>query len=160
MNALESLLYDVAHLFLMPVLVLIACALLYAFAALGAFLFEAVQRRRGRHRSDLRASHALGRGTCDDLELWIIKRLEWLRITSRVAPMLGLVATMIPMGPALLALTRSDAQSVGENLVVAFSAVILALVAASITFLVLTVRRRWLLEELRAIERDLAPGAR
>jgi biopolymer transport protein ExbB/TolQ len=67
--------------------------------------------------------------------------------------MLGLVATMIPMGPALLALTRNDAQGVGENLVVAFSAVILALIAASITFLILTVRRRWALQELRDIER-------
>lgn len=60
---------------------------------------------------------------------------------------------MIPMGPALLALSRGDAASVGENLVVALSAVILALVAASVTFLVLTVRRRWLLDELRALER-------
>ncbi len=89
----------------------------------------------------------------DDLELTIMRRLEWLRIVSRTAPMLGLVATMIPMGPALLALSRGEAASVGENLVVAFSAVILALVAASITFFILTIRRRWLLEELRGIER-------
>jgi biopolymer transport protein ExbB/TolQ len=60
---------------------------------------------------------------------------------------------MIPMGPALLALTRSDAQSVGENMVVAFSSVILALVSASLTFFIMTVRRRWLLEELRHFER-------
>ncbi len=62
------------------------------------------------------------------------------------------------MGPALLALTRNDAQGTGENLVVAFSAVILALVAASITFFILTVRRRWLLQELRAVERAREAG--
>jgi hypothetical protein len=45
----------------------------------------------------------------DDLEIWILRQLEWLRVVSRTAPMLGLVATMIPMGPALLALTRNDA---------------------------------------------------
>ncbi|KLI98002.1 MotA/TolQ/ExbB proton channel family protein [Luteimonas sp. FCS-9] len=153
MNLLESSLYDLAHLFLVPVLVLILLALAYAFLVLGAFVFEALQRRRGRHRSALAAASARRAMASDDLELWILRRLEWLRITSRTAPMLGLVATMIPMGPALLALTRNDAQAVGESLVVAFSAVILALVAASITFLVLTVRRRWLLEELREIER-------
>jgi biopolymer transport protein ExbB/TolQ len=87
-----------------------------------------------------------------------MKRLEWLRIVSRTAPMLGLVATMIPMGPALLGLSRGDAKSVGENLAVAFSAVILALVAASITFFVLTIRRRWLLEELRTVERARETG--
>lgn len=89
----------------------------------------------------------------DDVELAIMKRLELLRIVSRTAPMLGLVATMIPMGLALLGLSRGDAASVGENLVVAFSSVILALVAASITFFILTIRRRWLLEELRTVER-------
>lgn len=153
MNFLETSLYDLAHLFLIPVLLLILAALAYAFVSLGAFFLELWQRWRGRYRSRLAAHHAHAGGSSDDLELWILKRLEWLRITSRTAPMLGLVATMIPMGPALLALTRNDAQGVGENLVVAFSAVILALIAASITFLILTVRRRWALQELRDIER-------
>ena len=153
MNELESTLYALTRLFMTPVLLLILAALIYAFVALGTFAVEAWQRRRGNYRSPLgewRQQTNLG---SDDLELWIMKRLEWLRITSRSAPMLGLVATMIPMGPALLALTRSDAQGVGDNLVVAFSAVILALVSASITFFVLTIRRRWLLQELREIER-------
>jgi biopolymer transport protein ExbB/TolQ len=56
---------------------------------------------------------------------------------------------MIPMGPALLSLSENNTKNVSENLVVAFSAVITALLAASITFVILTVRRRWLLTELR-----------
>lgn len=148
MNGFESGLFEVSRLFLLPVLVLISTSLAYAFVALGMFLVEAVQRGRGRCRPVLAAD-----APSDDLELTIMKRLEWLRIVSRTAPMLGLVATMIPMGPALLALSRGDAASVGDNLVVAFSAVILALVGASITFFILTVRRRWLLEELRQVER-------
>ncbi|MBG4777710.1 MotA/TolQ/ExbB proton channel family protein [Pseudomonas aeruginosa] len=158
MNGLETSLYELTRLFLLPVLLLILAALAYAFVALGGFAMEAGQRRRGRYRSRLAAGLALHGGNSDDLELWIMQRLEWLRITSRSAPMLGLVATMIPMGPALLALTRNDAQGIGENLVVAFSAVILALVAASITFFILTVRRRWLLQELRAVERAREAG--
>ena len=156
MTLLESAFYDLAGLLLVPVLVLILLSLAYAVFALGGFLVEAVQRLRGRAASTLRAYQRRTGAASDDLELLIMRRLEWLRITARSAPMLGLIATMIPMGPALLALTRSDARGVGENLVVAFSAVILALAAASISFLVLTVRRRWLLEELRAIEREAA----
>lgn len=153
MNSLELGLYETSRLFLVPILLLIAAALAYAFVALGMFLAEAVQRRRGGHRPALAAdAHS------DDLELVIIRRLEWLRIVARTAPMLGLVATMIPMGPALLALSRGDAGAVGENLVVAFSAVILALVAASIAFFILTIRRRWLIEELRAVERAREAG--
>jgi hypothetical protein len=149
MNGLELGLYEVSHLFLGPVLALIAGALAYSLIAFGMFLVEAGQRWRGSDRAVLGDASA----GSDDLELAIMKRLEWLRIVSRTAPMLGLVATMIPMGPALLALSRGDAASVGENLVVAFSAVILALVSASLTFFILTIRRRWLLEELRLIER-------
>lgn len=153
MNELESTLYALTRLFMTPVLLLIVAALIYAFVALGTFAVEAWQRRSGIYRSPLGEYGQQSGFTSDDLELWIMKRLEWLRITSRSVPMLGLVATMIPMGPALLALTTSDAQAVGNNLVVAFSAVILALVSASITFFVLTIRRRWLLQELREIER-------
>ncbi len=153
MNFFESSLYEVARLFLLPVLVLIVLSLAYAFVVLGMFLAEAWQRWRGTYLSRLMKYHAETRAQSDDLELWILHRLEWLRIVSRASPMLGLVATMIPMGPALLALSNNEAKGIGENLVVAFSAVILALVSASITYFVLTVRRRWLLEELRAFER-------
>jgi biopolymer transport protein ExbB/TolQ len=153
MTIVESSLYDLARLFLLPVLILILIALAYAFLALGAFLMEGWQRWRGTYRSRLAAHQAVSDARSDDLEVWILQRLEWLRIVSRSAPMLGLVATMIPMGPALLALSNNDAKGIGQNLVVAFSAVILALISASITFTILTVRRRWLLQELRTIER-------
>ena len=156
MNGFESALYQLAHLFLVPVLVLVVLALAYTFVALGGFVVEAWQRRDRGYRSALAAHHAATGASPAELELWVMRKLEWLRITARSVPMLGLVATMIPMGPALLALTRNDAASVGENLVVAFSSVILALVSASIAFLVLTVRRRWLLQELVAIERAQA----
>lgn len=152
MTVFESGLYDLSRLFLAPVLVLILAALAYVFAGLGGFAMEAWQRRRGVYRSRLAAHQSRTGCTSEDLELWIIRRLEWLRIIARSTPMLGLVATMIPMGPALLALSRNDAEAVGDNLVVAFSAVVLALISASVAFFLLTVRRRWLLEDLRAIE--------
>ncbi|MEI2417002.1 MotA/TolQ/ExbB proton channel family protein [Orrella sp. JC864] len=155
---IETLLYDVSRVFLAPVMLLIAAALAYALAMLGAFLVEAWQRRRGL-RTPALSAYAAGTPdgpppASDDLELWIMKRLEWLRIVSRTAPMLGLIATMIPMGPALLALGTGDGAAVGRNMVAAFSAVILALLAASICFFILTIRRRWLLQDLRRIERQ------
>ena len=154
MTALDFGLYELAKLFLLPVLGLIVLSLVYAMVVLGAFLMEGAQRTTGRYCSRLRAYQAESGATSDDMELWILRQLEWLRIVSRGAPMLGLVATMIPMGPALLALSNNDAKAVGGNLVVAFSAVIIALISATVTFTVLTVRRRWLLEELRTIERE------
>ena len=43
----------------------------------------------------------------EDLEVAAMRRLEFIRIATRVTPMLGLIATLIPMGPALLALTKT-----------------------------------------------------
>jgi biopolymer transport protein ExbB/TolQ len=157
-SILEAGLFELTKLFLIPVLLLILAALAYAFVALGMFAAEGWQRMRGTHQSRLAAYQMASGSGSDDLELWILRRLEWLRIVARTAPMLGLVATMIPMGPALLALTANDAKAIGDNLAVAFSAVILALVSASIAFVVLTIRRRWLLVELRALERTGAAG--
>lgn len=148
MDGLELDLHEVSRLFHLPVLALIVASLAYSLIALGMFLMEAWQR----WRSGLQLVAGSVPVDSDDLQLRIMKRLEWLRIVSRTAPMLGLVATMIPMGPALLALSSGEAAAVGETLVVAFSAVILALVSASITFFILTIRRRWLLEELHKRE--------
>jgi biopolymer transport protein ExbB/TolQ len=155
MNEFESVLYDLTRFFLIPVMFLILVSLAYALLALGAFLMEYVQRKRQVYASELASFSRSQSGlVSDDLELWIVKRLEKLRIVTRTAPMLGLVATMISIGPALLALGEGEVSEVSSNMVVAFSAVILSLVAASITFAILTIKRRFLLEELRDLERQ------
>ncbi|HHQ1870270.1 TPA: MotA/TolQ/ExbB proton channel family protein [Acinetobacter baumannii] len=152
---IESVIYQISNIFLWPVLILILSAVVFALLSLGSFLMESVLRGRTSYQSAF-ARYLLQQKnlvSSDDLELWIVKKLEWLRIVSRTAPMLGLIATMVPMGPALLALSSGQTDQVGQNMVVAFSSVILSLVAASITFFILVIRRRWLLEELRRFER-------
>jgi biopolymer transport protein ExbB/TolQ len=64
------------------------------------------------------------------------------------------VATMIPMGPALKALGDGQLADVSRSLMVAFSAVILALIAAALTYWVVNVRRRWYAADLLAIEKE------
>ncbi len=156
MSQFEALLYQITSIFLLPALALILVALAYALVATGQLLADGLMFRHTPVRSGL-SRYAQGQGiTSDDLELWIMRRLEKLRLTSRVSPLLGLVATLIPMGPALLALAENEVASVGSNMVVAFAGVTLALIAASLSFVVLNIRRRWLFEELRLIEREQA----
>ncbi|MBM4207490.1 MAG: MotA/TolQ/ExbB proton channel family protein [Gammaproteobacteria bacterium] len=161
MSFIELSLYEVTKFFLTPVLLLIIGMFLYAFFALGVFLVELLQRLRadssGKAYPSSLDNYRQQVKDCnfEALEIFILKKLEPFRIVSRAAPMLGLVATMIPMGPALLSLSEGDSHTVSENLVVAFSAVITALLAASITFVILTLRRRWLLTELHALNNEL-----
>lgn len=153
-QTLEHLMYAVAQLFLLPTLLLIALLFLYAFWVLGEFAMLAWQRRRGAGRPLCAMHRAAGPAGLseDELDLHAHKLMEGPRIASRVTPLLGLVATMIPMGPALQGLSSGDLAQVSQNLTVAFSAVILALIAAAATFWVSHVRRRWLAEEMLDIQ--------
>lgn len=150
---LDGLLYQVANIFLIPALILIVIALIYSLYCLGDIVLESFYQRSGDMCGELTQYSHQPDVDSDDLELWVMQRLELLRLTSRVTPLLGLVATLIPMGPALLALSENNTALVGENMVVAFAGVTLALVAASISFVVLNIRRRWLFAELRRIEK-------
>lgn len=142
---LDSVLFELARLFLWPVSVGVLLAFVYAVVVLGMFGVEYLQRRR----DPLRALVLVDRSLSQDLmELAVLKDLEGVRLCSRVAPMLGLIATMIPMGPALVAVASGESQGVAQSLAPAFASVIVALASASITFVVYTVRRRWLMREL------------
>lgn len=154
-HLIENTMYTVSQLFLLPTLLLIALLFLYAFWVLGEFLMLALRRRSGGGRPLVAANRAAGGLSDDELDLRAHKLMEGPRIASRVTPMLGLVATMIPMGPALKSLSDGNLAQVSQNLMVAFSAVILALIAASITFWVVNVRRRWLAEEIIEIQRQV-----
>lgn len=153
-NLIELSMYQISQLFLIPTLVLIAALFLYAFWVLGEFALLAFYRRRGKGR--LLVSHFCRESTlsADALDVIAHKQLENPRIASRVTPMLGLVATMIPMGPALKGLSDGNLGQVSDNLAVAFAAVILSLIAAAITFWVVSVQRRWLAEELVWLQRQ------
>ena len=170
---IEAVMYQVSNQFLVPVLFIIAALFLYTFFILGAFIGQWVQRWRyaSRYRaaleslrsrmpdsSPVKGFHLLNHyrkhpdSTIDTLDLVALKELEKPRIITRVAPMLGLVGTMIPMGPALKSLADGNVQGISENLIVAFAAVIFGLVTASITFCLVTIQKRWLAAELTDIQ--------
>lgn len=150
-SMIEIFMYQVGQLFLLPVLALVALLFVYALYVLGSFTVQALQRRNPVKLGGyplMRYVESRPEATEDELDLFAHKLLEPERLASRIAPMLGLVGTMIPMGPALKSLSDGNLAQVSGSLTVAFSAVILALIAASITYWVANVRRRWLAEEL------------
>lgn len=167
---LEQLMYQLSGWFMAPVLLLIAALFIFSLYALGGFAAQWWQRRQAQV-SYQRAcqghvegsaligyplmSHAVENPDAhiDQLDLMALKELELLRITTRISPMLGLIATMVPMAPALKALGDGNVQGISENLVVAFSAVIFGMVVASLTFWLASVKKRWLASELVDIAR-------
>lgn len=165
---LEGFMYEVSNLFLPPVLVLIVSLFVYAFFQIGVFLMESMQRRsnlkkyNGYKKSSKQEglkgypiySYAIKSKIVDsdNLELEAYKKIEVISIVTRVAPMLGLVATMIPMGPALKSLSDGNIQGISENLMIAFAAVIFALITASITYWIVSKRKGWYAKEIVDIQ--------
>ncbi|HIH74999.1 MAG TPA: MotA/TolQ/ExbB proton channel family protein, partial [Methanosarcina sp.] len=57
----------------------------------------------------------------EEYEIKMAKRLENTKISSTVAPMLGLMGTLIPLGPALIGLSQGDLETLAQNLMIAFA---------------------------------------
>ncbi len=153
----EMTMYEIGQIFLIPTLLVISILFIYSIQALGAFLVNWHQRRKHqlgstnhnpRYFELIRWVAVHPNAKNDDWDIAAHKMLELPRIVSRVAPMMGLIATMIPMGPALRGLADGNIAIMASNLSVAFSSVIVALITASITFWIVSVRRRWLAEEI------------
>jgi biopolymer transport protein ExbB/TolQ len=189
--AIEELMYRVSDVFLAPVLISLLVLFAYALFALGSFFAKTWQRKHNasaynRAQKELssvggyelfnfysrtvkgsnKSETSINNISFDDLEVFALKKLEIVRLVTRISPMLGLIATMIPMGPALKSLADGNIQGISDNLVIAFSSVIFGLVIATITFWVATVEKRWLAVELldcqklMVAEKEIAPATK
>lgn len=79
-------------------------------------------------------------------------RLERADLLARIPPMLGLMATIIPLGPGLAALGQGNPAQLASAVTVAFDATVLGLVAGIGGLVVGKLRRRWYEETLEAME--------
>ncbi len=163
-QSIESLMASVSEILMTPVLLAIFVLFIYAFFALGHFISQYLARKQGRNEYQQQLKQKTAKTVAgftihnyfvgnqsaseDELEVYALKKLEKLRIVTRIAPMLGLIATMIPMGPALKALSEGNIQGISENLIVAFAAVIWGLVISTLTFWPASVKKRWFADEL------------
>jgi biopolymer transport protein ExbB/TolQ len=82
--------------------------------------------------------------------LW--KSMDRFRILVRVAPSLGLIGTLIPMGTGLAALGQGDMTRLTTDLVIAFTTTVVGLAIGTAAFFFYTVRRRWIEEDVRNME--------
>ena len=64
-----------------------------------------------------------------EYEIKMAKRLEHTKITSTIGPMLGLMGTLIPLGPALIGLSSGDIGTLAQNLMIAFATTVVGLFA-------------------------------
>lgn len=88
----------------------------------------------------------------EDLEMDITRRLSWLAFATRVGPMLGLVGTLVPLGPALTGLASGDIQALSGNLVIAFTTTVFGILVGGFAYAASLVRRAWYEQDLSDLE--------
>ncbi|NPE29123.1 MotA/TolQ/ExbB proton channel family protein [Methanococcoides sp. SA1] len=88
----------------------------------------------------------------EEYEVRMTKRLEQTKILSTVAPMLGLMGTLIPLGPALIGLAQGDILQLANNLMIAFATTVLGLFAGVVGYVLTLVRKRWYWQDMADID--------
>lgn len=71
------------------------------------------------------------------------RRIERADFITRIAPMLGLMGTLIPLGPGLAALGDGELTVLTTAITVAFDTTVIGLLAGIVGFVLGRIRRRW-----------------
>ncbi len=87
-----------------------------------------------------------------DFEIASEKDLSTSKSLARLGPMLGLMGTLIPMGPALVGLAAGDISSMAENMQVAFSTTVIGILSGGIGYFTQLIKQRWYVEDLNNLE--------
>lgn len=98
------------------------------------------------------AQETLARNLLADEEEHYYKITNRTDLVARLGPMLGLMATLIPLGPGLIALGNGDTKMLADSLLTAFDATVTGLAAAGIAFTISQIRKRWYESYLNSLE--------
>ena len=86
---------------------------------------------------------ALARKLVENEEEKIDDSMEKTDIITRIGPTLGLMGTLIPMGPGLAALGSGDINVLAQSLTVAFNTTIVGIGCGALCYVISKIRRKW-----------------
>ena len=79
----------------------------------------------------------------EEEEVVMAKSLEKVDIVTRIGPTLGLMGTLIPMGPGLAALGSGDVTTLANAIIVAFDTTVVGIGSGAVAYVISKIRRRW-----------------
>lgn len=80
------------------------------------------------------------------------RELERLSFLLKVGPMLGLMGTLIPMGPALVGLANGDIASMAINLQMAFATTVIGIFVGAIGLITYSIKKLWYNSEISNLQ--------
>jgi len=129
---LSAAMHQIVGLLLQPVIALLLLLVAGAILDSGIALGERLSRFRRWQSLPL-----------PELELRARRRIERTDFYARLGPLLGLMGTLIPLGPGLAALGNGDVKILSTAIQVAFDTTVLGLLIGATGFVLGRLRRRW-----------------
>lgn len=86
---------------------------------------------------------ALARKLLLDEEKHYVGRVRVSDLISKIAPMFGLMGTLIPLAPGLIALGQGDTKTLSDSLLIAFDTTVAGLLSAAVSLFISSVRKSW-----------------
>jgi biopolymer transport protein ExbB/TolQ len=87
-----------------------------------------------------------------DFEVDCEKDLDKNRTLSKMGPLLGLMGTLIPLGPALAGLAAGDIATMSQQMQIAFNTTVIGLVIGATGYLTLQAKQRWYAADFNQLE--------
>ena len=116
--------------------------------ATGESIVSEYLKRIIEHKHDSRyCEHELA-----DFQVEVQKNLAKYRMLVKFGPMLGLMRTLIPMGPALVGLGLGDISSMAYNMQVAFATTVIGMLVSGIGLCALQLNQRYYAGYLNDLE--------
>ena len=98
------------------------------------------------------ARKALAGDLISEEETRLIKNCNKTDILVKVGPSLGLLGTLIPLGPGLAALGSGDIATLAQSLTIAFDTTVTGLSVGALAYLISKFRKQWYEEDLITVE--------
>lgn len=95
---------------------------------------------------------ALARKLLQDEEKHYLGRVRVSDLISKIAPMFGLMGTLIPLAPGLIALGQGDTKTLSDSLLIAFDTTVAGLISAAVALFISSVRKGWYAEYSSSLE--------
>ena len=174
MNLISDILYWISTGLLVPVIVLLIILFCRAIILAGSFYGQYLNKLTPdtvgelgsnlpensrslvimymRQVLDARDTPAQVQRLLANFEIAADKDLAISKTLTKLGPILGLMGTLIPMGPALAGLASGDIASMAYNMQIAFATTVVGLVAGAVGFLTQQVKQRWYLQDMTNLE--------
>lgn len=79
----------------------------------------------------------------------MVRRTE---LVTKIGPMMGLICTLIPLGPGIVAMGQGQVDQLSSSLLIAFDGTVAGLVAAVVAMVITSIRKRWYAQYMVAME--------